>query len=126
VPEFLAAVDRLYGTGGADSGAAVGFLGHDHRPDAPPCAACLAIIAPLLDIAGLQADAAERLAAPGELAVPEASGVILCGELLGTHRCERREAHDTHRCECGTVWGRTSALGIEYPFTGKQLPPFRG
>jgi hypothetical protein len=134
VEEFLAAVDALYGTAGAASGAASPQvsaswngepytrhgLAHDHplgngTTGHADCPGCLATLAVLITLAEAQAAA---------VVTPEASGVVLCGDLLGAHRCDRKGAHDTHHCECGTVWGRASALGG--PWMGKPLPPFRG
>ena len=85
VEEFLAAVDRRFGTGGGVSGAAVPhtalwngevlppflppvmatapYPGHDHEGPGP-CPACLAVLGPLARLAGLQGEAGERLAAP--------------------------------------------------------------
>lgn len=48
---------------------------------------------------------ADMHAAREELAAPMTGPV--CAAEFGQHLCGRRGSHDSHRCECGTVWGMT-------------------
>lgn len=133
VEEFLAAVDRLYGTAGANSGAASPQLtaswngepypGHDHDPSSPPCPACLAALAQLAQLAGAQVEAGIFRD------LGESSGAVLCGASLGAHQCGVSGSHATHRCgDCGTLWGRASDIRHSPNWTPRafSILPMRG
>jgi hypothetical protein len=82
------------------------------------------------EAANYRARSAEQAAAMlRELGAPFESGPP-CAAVLGEHLCRNRPGFAqecaTHKCACGTVWGATSALGTEYPYPGKPLPPSGG